>query len=304
MATKRTLFSEEQQRLRAILQSAAISALMDSRRWQPGELAFQGGTCLHLAYGSARFSEDLDFMVRGGLSLEGLAKEVLRRIRLPPDIPADMTVVVSKGKDERNSHVFMITLGGPNVIGSAKVKIRLWQTRETALNSLKLVVSTITSPAGGQAFVPVLTLDEILADKVYALGARDRLKARDVFDLWWLCEQKPLVLNPDALCTRLDIYPDETGDRAHTAQRWITAAQKRLADLRAAQNVRAVAADLQRWLPSSWLMNDQVAIGMIESAAQKLQGGIQIMSERFGQAERMQGDQLASPQRDEGRARG
>src|SRR5660397_11042 len=186
MATKRTLSSEEQQRLRAILQSAAISALMDSRRWQPGELAFQGGTCLHLAYGSARFSEDLDFMVRGGLSLEGLAKEVLRRIRLPPDIPADMTVVVSKGKDERNPHVFMITLGGPNVIGSAKVKIELWQTRETALNSLKLVVSTITSPAGGQAFVPVLTLDEILADKVYALGARDRLKARDVFDLWWL----------------------------------------------------------------------------------------------------------------------
>ncbi len=211
-----------------------------------------------------------------------------------------MTVVVSKGKDERNSHVFMITLGGPNVIGSAKVKIELRQTKETALNSLKLVVSTITSPAGGQAFVPVLTLDEILADKVYALGARSRLKAGDVFDIWWLCEQKPLVLNPDALCTRLDIYPDETGDRAHTAQRWITAAQKRLADLRAAQNVRAVAADLQRWLPSSWLMNDQVAIGMIESAAQKLQGRIQIMSERFGQAERMQGDQLASPQRDEG----
>lgn len=300
MYTKRTLSAEEQQRLRAILQSAAISALMDSRRWQPGELAFQGGTCLHLSYGSARFSEDLDFMVRGGLSLDGLSKEVLRRMRLPPDIPADMTVSVSTARDERNPHVFMITLGGPNVIGLAKVKIELWQTRETALSSLKLVVSTVTSPAGGQAFVPVLTLDEILAGKVYALGARDRLKARDIFDLWWLCDQKPSVLSADALCTRLDIYPDGTGDRASTAGRWIAAARKRLADLQAAKISGAVAADLRRWLPSSWLMNDKVAAGMIESAAHRLQAGIQIMSERFGQEGRPAGDQLASPQRDEG----
>lgn len=298
MSAKRSLTAQDQQYLRAVLQSAAISALMDSRRWQPGELAFQGGTCLHLAYGSARFSEDLDFMVRGGLSLEGLSKEVLRRLRLPPDMPADMAVTVSTARDARNPHAFMLTLGGPNVIGAAKVKIELWQTPENALNALKLKVSTVTSPAGGQAFVPALTLDEILADKVYALGARDRLKARDIFDLWWLCDPKPLVLNPQALCLRLDIYPDETGDTASTAQRWIVAAQKRLDYMQADPVAGVVAADLCRWLPSSWLMNEPVAAGMIASAAQQLMAGIQVMTSRFGPAQLAPDKALTVVQRD------
>lgn len=69
---KRTLSSQEEAQLRDVLQTATLAALMNSRRWEPGDIAFQGGTSLHLAHGSARFSEDLDFLVRGGLSLKGL----------------------------------------------------------------------------------------------------------------------------------------------------------------------------------------------------------------------------------------
>ena len=86
---KRLLSAQELHLLRAILQTATLAALMDARRWEPGDLAFQGGTSLHLAYGSARFSEDLDFLVRGGLSLAGLAKQVQQKLRLPPDIAAE-----------------------------------------------------------------------------------------------------------------------------------------------------------------------------------------------------------------------
>ena len=119
MSSKKLLSSDEQFRLRNILQAAALAALMDSRRWEPGELAFQGGTCLHLAHGSARFSEDLDFMVRGGLSLTGLAREVQRRLRLPADIPAGLSVSVTPSRSDRNPHAFMLTLSGPVFIGSA-----------------------------------------------------------------------------------------------------------------------------------------------------------------------------------------
>jgi predicted nucleotidyltransferase component of viral defense system len=283
MAKKRSMTAEDQQRFRAILQSATISALMDSRRWQPGELAFQGGTCLHLAHGSARFSEDLDFMVRGGLSLQGLSKEVQRRLQLLPGVPADMAVTVAPSKEARNPHAFMVTLGGPNVIGSAKVKIEFWQTNEAALNSLKLVVRAIASPTGNQAFVPTLTLEEIFADKVYALGARDRLKARDIFDLWWLCEQKTMAVDADTLCTRLDIYPGANRDRAQTAHQWLAAAQLRLADLRAAPTAARVAADLKRWLPSSWKMDAAVAAAMITVSVQKLVEGVEVMTARFPQ---------------------
>lgn len=281
MAKKRTLSAEDQQNFRRLLQSATLSALMDSRRWQPGELAFQGGTCLHLAHGSARFSEDLDFMVRGGLSLQSLSKEVQRRLQALPGVPTDMKVTVAPSKEPRNPHAFMVTLGGPQVIGSAKVKIELWQTSETALNTLKLVVRAIPSPTGQQAFVPTLTLEEIFADKVYALGARDRLKARDIFDLWWLCEQKPMVVNAETLCTRLDIYPGEDGDRTHTAQKWLAAAQSRLSDLRAATTAPAVATDLKRWLPSSWKMDTNVAATMVAVSVQKLVEGVGVIAARF-----------------------
>jgi predicted nucleotidyltransferase component of viral defense system len=284
MPKNRALTAEDQQRFRAFLQSTTLAALMDSRRWQPGELAFQGGTSLHLAHGSARFSEDLDFMVRGGLSLKGLSKEVQRRLQLLPGVPTDMTVTVAPGKESRNPHTFMVTLAGPNVIGSAKVKIELWQTSASALDSLKLVVRAISSPTGNQAFVPTLTLDEILADKIYALGARDRLKARDIFDLWWLCEQKPMLVDADALCTRLDIYPAENNDQAQTAARWLASARPRLTTLRTAPTAVVVATDLKRWLPSSWKMDDAVAAAMLEVSAQKLTEGLAMMTARFPQS--------------------
>ncbi len=137
MATrKRHLSLQNQLLLREILQTATLAALMDSRRWEPGDLAFQGGTSLHLAHGSARFSEDLDFLVRGGLSLDGMAKQMQNKLRLPPDIPADLKVKVTPDKDHRNPHMFYVTLSGPQVVGSAEVKVALWQAQAAALLSL------------------------------------------------------------------------------------------------------------------------------------------------------------------------
>ncbi len=249
---------------------------MDSRRWEPGDLAFQGGTCLHMAHGSARFSEDLDFMIRGGVSLDGLAGAIQRRLRLPPGTPQDLAISVTPGRGERNPHAFMVTLSGPGVIGSAKVKIELWQTDAAIMKSLQIMVSTITSPAGIQTFVPAITLDEIVAAKVYALGARDHLKPRDVFDLWWLLEHRPTpTLWPDMLRTRLDIYP--RGSACDTARRWLKGARARLDATQAASTVKAVAQDLKRWLPSSWAMSEPVAAKMLAVSLDQLRAGVQLI---------------------------
>jgi predicted nucleotidyltransferase component of viral defense system len=276
MTKKKILSADEQFRLRTILQAAALAALMDSRRWEPGELAFQGGTCLHLAHGSARFSEDLDFMVRGGLSLSGLAKEVQRRLRLPADIPAGLAVLVTPSRADRNPHAFMVTLSGQDVIGSAKVKIELWQTDAQVLKSVKVIVSTIASPSGAQAFVPTATLDEILVDKIYALGARERLKPRDIFDLWWLFSRSaPPKLRPDSLLARLSIYP--RGDLSSTAQQWLDGADKQLAALQQPQAITMVADDLKRWLPSYWPLAKQETSAMIAAATEQLRAGVAIV---------------------------
>jgi predicted nucleotidyltransferase component of viral defense system len=284
MAAKRTLSTADQQRLRATLQTATLAALMDSRRWQPGDLAFQGGTSLHLAHGSARFSEDLDFMVRGGLSLAGLAAQVQRKLRLPPDIPADLGVAVTGGSDARNPHIFYVTLSGPTVLGGVKVKIELWLTDAQALKSLSLKVSTVTSSAG-QAFVPTLTLEEIFADKVYALGARKRIKARDVFDLWWLADKKTPPVPLQALRTRLAIYPIQGGVQA-TAKAWLANAKLRLIDLNSPAAANLIAKDLKRWLPSSWPMDDAAALEMICLSISQLSAGMKAMQTVASQAKR------------------
>lgn len=77
---KRPLTATEQFDLRQALHVATLDALMASRRWQPGELVFQGGTSLHLAHGSPRFSEDLDFLVDSTLKLSNIADAVGQRL--------------------------------------------------------------------------------------------------------------------------------------------------------------------------------------------------------------------------------
>lgn len=272
---KRVLTPDEQLRLRRDLQAAALAALMDSRRWEPGDLVFQGGTCLHLAHGSARFSEDLDFMIRAGLSLQGIAQNVMRRLQLPASVGQDLSVTASPGRAGRNPHAFTLTLGGPRVIGSAKVKVELWQTDPLALGSIHVAVTTIGTAAGVQAFVPSETLEELMADKVYALGARVRLKPRDVFDLWWLKGQAAALLVPDALLQRLLIYP--RGDACTTARHWLAAARERQASMAQDRSPGVVAKDLARWLPSSWPMSAEQARPMLKIAAQQLDAGVQII---------------------------
>jgi len=273
---KRVLTPQQLQTLRSMLQAATIAALMDSRRWEPGDLAFQGGTCLHLAHGSARFSEDLDFMVRGGLSLRGLSKEVRNKLHLPADVPADLSVTVTPGKSARNPHIFHVTLGGPLVLHSVRVRIELWQTQAAALKSLQINISTIASPAG-QAFVPTLTLAEIFADKVYALGGRERIKPRDLFDLWWLCEKQTPHLSANALRTRLQIYPADSGALLDTRNAWLANAARRLQDLKTRGAAKAIANDLKRWLPSSWPLEETRAANMVQLAITHLAAGVVLM---------------------------
>ena len=68
--------------LRQALHVATWDASMAARRWEPGDLVFQGGTCLHLAHGSPRFSEDLDFLINARLKLDSLSEAVQAMIKV------------------------------------------------------------------------------------------------------------------------------------------------------------------------------------------------------------------------------
>jgi Nucleotidyl transferase AbiEii toxin, Type IV TA system len=273
---KRTLSPEEAFELRQALHVAVLDALMTSRRWEPGDLAFQGGTSLHLMHGSPRYSEDLDFLVRSSLKLGAIEDAIQARLSFAPWVPRDARLTVSKAKEGANPHSFVVALGGPSLIGGVRVKVELRQAPDEALKPLRVVVSPVRLAggigAGAQAFVPTLELAEIYADKVFALAARPYLKPRDVFDLHWLRTRgQALALSAQDLRVRLATYPGEAADP------WIAKAQRRREEL--ATSSRTIENDLRRWLPSVWPLNADVVREMIRHALASLDEGLARMRE-------------------------
>ena len=271
---KRQLSATEVFDLRQALHVATLDALMASRRWEPGDLVFQGGTSLHLAHGSPRFSEDLDFLINSALKLDAIGDAVQTRLEGTQWVPGDTRLMVGKAKDGHNPHSFVVSIGGPDVIGSVRVKVELWQTAQAALSPIKAIVAPIKltrGPASGmQAFVPTASLAEIHADKVFALAARPYLKPRDVFDLQWLSDREGLrECSVDDLRVRLATYPSET------PREWIDKAFRRRLDLY--NGVDLIHTDLKRWLPSSWPLTKDDASTMVETALRALDHGIDLM---------------------------
>lgn len=284
MPTKKTVLNADQlQRLRAELQVSALTALLKARRWAPGEIAFQGGTNLSLVHGSARFSEDLDFMVSEATELKDLALLVKRGLMMPASTPPGMLLKVSASRDEKAPYALDVVLSGPNVIGSARVKVELWRTPVDVLNQVEISVRLVGTADGSSTPVPSITLTQALADKVYALGARSRLKARDIYDTWWLLYGSPAPpdLVPEVLAARLAIYPvGQPGDVAQTAGQWMESARARLADLQhAAEHPQEVINDLTRWLPTYWPLTKQAVVQMIDASAGRLQQGMIVIGE-------------------------
>lgn len=275
---RRQLTASDAFELRQALHIATLDALVSSRRWEPGTLVFQGGTSLHLAHGSPRFSEDLDFLVSSSIRLDSIANTVRARLQGTAWLPADTSLSVSKAKDGRNPHTFVVSLAGANVLGSVRVKVELWQAPADALSGIGLVVAPVRlarGPAAGmQTFVPTASLPDIHADKVFALAARPYLKPRDVFDLHWLASQggaRPC--STDDMRARLAAYPNETPGA------WLGKAQARRAELASPEALTHIANDLRRWLPPSWPMDATSAAAMAGTAMAALDHGIDLMHE-------------------------
>lgn len=271
---KTVLTATQQFELRQALQVATLDALLTSRRWQPGELVFQGGTSLHLAHGSPRFSEDLDFLVNSTLDLDAIGKTIEARLAGTPWLPPGTKISVTKAKDEHNPHAFNVVVGGPNVIGAVRVKVELWKTTEASMKPLGIQIVPLrlaSGPAAGVlTHVPTADVEEIYADKVFAVGARPYVKPRDFFDLHYLLKRHPkLTLSEEALRVRLATYPNET------PVAWLAKAQERRASL--PSTVDAVRADLRNWLPSNWPLTVANAKEIVAVSVDALEGGIRIM---------------------------
>ena len=272
---KRVLSASELFDLRLALQMATLDALLSSKRWQPAQLAFQGGTSLHLAHGSPRFSEDLDFLVDASLNLDSVDDGVRRRLSASEWLPEDMQITVSKTKSRQRLRTFEVTAAGANVLGAARVKVEMWQTPALTMQSLGIVVKPVRLArgplTGAQTFVPTVDIRDIFVDKVFALAARSYLKARDVFDLYWISKSHSgLCFDAEDLSRRFDIYPGET------VHDWLRKAEERDVLLGEEKALEAATQDLKRWLPATWKLQVSEVFDMLHYSRSCLQRGMQI----------------------------
>lgn len=202
---KKTFTPSEWFHLTELAHAAVLVGLLASRRWDAGELKFQGGTSLHLIYGSPRFSEDLDFVTATtkGLHAAMLGASAHVRSSFAREFPSLATALKIRDDESvpnpRNPRLFTLTLSEEDWHQSLKVKVEFFIVDETvaqgysagvrALMPLRPKLRVDIAPA----HIETADLNEILCDKLHALGDRERIKERDVFDLWWICSQNGIT---------------------------------------------------------------------------------------------------------------
>lgn len=140
-------------------------------------LAFKGGTALRIAFGSPRFSEDLDFSSNiTSYHLKSLFNQVILSVR-----KNGLNIIVEENKP---------TSGGFLAIYRAKIHecdttISLnASTRSKAANEAILISSPFASPY--QCLI--LKTEDLVAEKVQA--ALTRKKPRDFFDIYFLLRER------------------------------------------------------------------------------------------------------------------
>lgn len=149
-------------------------------------LALKGGTCLHKVWMPApwRYSEDLDYTIRGDVTLDEV-KAAIKRIGVDVGF-SGFTARMGRGQ-QRVFHTRLLGTYGDGSAMAVKLDVQLAAGEPaSAFTTRRFSVDS----AWFQASVNVLshTPEEMLASKVTALYGRRR--HRDLFDLWASIESK------------------------------------------------------------------------------------------------------------------
>ena len=188
-----------------------IESLMGQSDLNVGEIAFHGGTSLKLSWRSARFSEDLDFLLSKSVqNFDRITKNIEKSIgemarRVDPEFIIE---VKDRTKDADRMSVYVISVSHPAYVGKAKVKAEYWKTEPEYLENYPTQLRTPfieqQSPYDFIAMaanpVPAATLETAYADKLVAFATRPFIKWRDIYDLWWIGTQTSSQLDLDSIC--------------------------------------------------------------------------------------------------------
>ncbi len=194
------------------IQELLLSGLFSSRL--AALLVFRGGTAIAKAYGSGRFSEDLDFILSG--------KEAPKRID-----DAVRTVISNLGlryrleyslSEYRNMLRYTLKVNGPIYALSGNEQAK--QTVGIDINTYERPVFPVRTARRIPIYedirpylLSVASAEELLADKVKSMMERTGPVARDLYDAWILIKKYRIRPDVRAIDRKMREYGKEKGER-------------------------------------------------------------------------------------------
>jgi predicted nucleotidyltransferase component of viral defense system len=221
-------------------------------------VVFQGGTALRLCYGGERYSEDLDFVCgKAGSYVEKIEFDQLvdsalqttkRSLQREFDImPDEVTLkqppfpMAVKG-DSTAVAAWQITVPIAPIKHLPKSRIKIEFANVPSYDSKANVAKAIQGLVQMEdVILTVESANEILADKAVALTARQALKYRDVWDVWYLTNKLSAQVNRDLVSKKFADYGTPDIDAK---------AEQRREELTREPTAKAFLEEMKRFLPA------------------------------------------------------
>lgn len=162
-------------------------------------LVSKGGTALKRCYfGDYRFSEDLDFTLLAETPFETIRSELDPVFKKTyEDSGIRFTFDRKDRESHSNSHTFFLAYEGPLPGKGKNVKVDI-TIKETLVRPIQkrsvLRGYDEYEDLPEKREIQVYSLDEIAIEKATALGDPARNEPRDLYDLWFLCTNKQVVM--------------------------------------------------------------------------------------------------------------
>jgi predicted nucleotidyltransferase component of viral defense system len=139
------------------------------------KIVFYGGTALRLAFGSPRFSEDLDFLM-------------IKKIRRKEfkDVLSNLTketreISLKDFKDKKNTLFALINVRYQTFKHPLNIKIEITKRK----NGVKFEFIPLSSPCSHlKPIIPTITIESL--KKLKEIAIKKRNEPRDWFDLWFI----------------------------------------------------------------------------------------------------------------------
>jgi predicted nucleotidyltransferase component of viral defense system len=221
-------------------------------------VVFQGGTALRLCYGGERYSEDLDFVC-------GKAGSYIDKIEFDQLVESALEATrksLHREFDIEPDDIALKQPQAPKAIRGDSAAVVAWQisvpvapARHAPRSRTKIEFANVPSydhrPNVAMAVPGLVQMEdvilqtesanEILADKTVALTARQALKYRDVWDVWYLINKLKAQAQRNMVAKKFADYGTSEVD---------TKAKQRREELTRSSTAKGFLDEMKRFLPA------------------------------------------------------